>query len=212
MEAPTRPLALALDARSHHLFIARNDGKVAEYDSAGNPLGAPFAGGVSGADYQSLTVDPADHRVYVADYGTYIDEQQKITLSGAAAGTYKLSFGGQSTGATGTGDLHAFGPLRGTATSHDGSKTITDVTTTAGAFAVGQRIAGAGIAGAPDVDHRGRPRQRHHLQAGDPFHSSVNLRLTARTSSPTSAPRPAPSPSASGSPAPASRPARRSHR
>ncbi len=75
--------------------------------------------------------------------------EQTIAIGGApTGGTFSLAFDGQSTGATGTGDLVS-GAATGTgdisaATGEgdivEGSTTITDVETRTGAFAVGQII------------------------------------------------------------------------
>ena len=91
------------------------------------------------------------------------DERQSLTVS-ATGGTFVVGFEGQQTGgsaegslssgsetvsalitAKGTGDLSA---ATGTGTFSAGSQTITGLTTSTGAFAVGQRIKGAGIPGA----------------------------------------------------------------
>ncbi|HTR74523.1 MAG TPA: hypothetical protein VMH33_04605 [Solirubrobacterales bacterium] len=57
---------------------------------------------------------------------------QEVLLS-ATAGTFKLSFEGQSTGAAGTGNLTA------------GSTTVSGLSTTAGVFTAGEAISGTGI-------------------------------------------------------------------
>ncbi len=59
-------------------------------------------------------------------------EVQKVTLT-AESGSFTLSFAGQSTGGTGEGETSS------------GSKVITGVTTTSGAFVVGEAISGTNI-------------------------------------------------------------------
>ena len=58
---------IAVDPRTHHLFIAHNsDGEFDEYDSEGN-LVETVDTGFAGDQFSGIAVDPADHRVYLAD-------------------------------------------------------------------------------------------------------------------------------------------------
>jgi hypothetical protein len=75
--------------------------------------------------------------------------EQTITIEGApTGGTFALTFNGQTTGASGSGDIAGGGATgsgdisgaTGRGTTTEGSNTITDVATSAGAFAVGQLI------------------------------------------------------------------------
>ena len=52
-----------------------------------------------------------------------VNELQSVTISGATGGTYALSFDGQTTAGTGTGDL--VGPANATGEVIEGSNTIT---------------------------------------------------------------------------------------
>jgi hypothetical protein len=72
-----------------------------------------------------------------------VNEVQTVTLAGATGGTYDLTLDGQSTAATGTGDL--VGPASGTGNLIEGSNTITGVAAATNEFAVGEQIAGVGI-------------------------------------------------------------------
>jgi streptogramin lyase len=60
-------------------------------------------------------------------------EKQTATIAGATGGTFKLTFNGQTTGATGEGKLAAE------------STSITEVSTATGTFVVGEEISGSGI-------------------------------------------------------------------
>ena len=77
-----------------------------------------------------------------------LNNEQTVTVAGATGGTFSLSFDGQSTGATGSGNIvggaaSGSGDLSaatGRAVYTIGSTTITGVKTTSGAFSVGQTI------------------------------------------------------------------------
>lgn len=131
-------VSLAVDRRNHHLYAAYAD-QIKEYDAAGELVDV-FGAGISGAEYSGLAVDPTNHYLYVADNGTDIDERQVLTIDNATGRTYKLSFEGQSTGATGAGDMSSAGAATGTGDITGASNTITHVTTSTGAFSVGQTI------------------------------------------------------------------------
>jgi sugar lactone lactonase YvrE len=118
---------------------------------------------------KGISVDPTDDSLYVAE-GTRVaiyksngalftgNEVQVLTFTGTpTGGTFRLSFEGQSTGwsgqatlgasESGTGDLSVAegkGDLtalaKGTGTLTEGSKEITGVTTSEGAFKVGESI------------------------------------------------------------------------
>lgn len=83
------------------------------------------------ANPMSLAVDPVGDDLLVVDAGANEKQQLEIkTTSGAVGGTYQLTFGGQTTGWTGTG----------TVTCNGGSTTITGVTTTTGALVNREQI------------------------------------------------------------------------
>jgi len=67
---------------------------------------------------------------------------QTLTISGATGGNFTLGFDGQTTAATGTGNLSA-GTGHGDLSS--GSKEVTSLATKSGLFAVGETITGPGI-------------------------------------------------------------------
>jgi hypothetical protein len=71
-------------------------------------------------------------RIYTASPETTFDEIQAVKVS-ATGGTYKLSIGGESTGATGTGNITS------------GSAIIQNVITSSGAFVSEEEISGPGI-------------------------------------------------------------------
>lgn len=62
-----------------------------------------------------------------------VDERQAVTVSGASSGTFKLSFDGQTTGATGTGNLES------------GSSEVTELEPASSTFVAGEAISGPGI-------------------------------------------------------------------
>ena len=72
-----------------------------------------------------------------------VNALQTLTVTGATGGTYSLGFEGQSTGATGTGDL--VGPAEGTGDVIEGSNTIIGVVATTSTFVAGEEISGEGI-------------------------------------------------------------------
>jgi hypothetical protein len=72
-----------------------------------------------------------------------VNEIQTVSVEGATGGTYSLAFDGQSTGATGKGDL--VGPAGGEGDVIAGSNTITGLTTMSGSFVAGESISGADI-------------------------------------------------------------------
>ncbi len=75
----------------------------------------------------------ADGNLWFTDLSG-VAEQQTVTVEGApTGGTFKLTFKGQSTGATGTGDLT------------NGSSTVSSVVTSTGAFVAGEAVSGIGI-------------------------------------------------------------------
>jgi hypothetical protein len=72
-----------------------------------------------------------------------VNELQSVTIAGASGGTYSLSFDGQSTAATGTGDL--VGPASAMGEVIEGSNTITALKVTSGEFVAGEEISGDDI-------------------------------------------------------------------
>jgi len=67
---------------------------------------------------------------------------QTLTISGATGGKFTLGFNGQTTSATGTGNLSA---ATGEGDLSSGSKEVTSLATKSGVFAVGEEISGHGI-------------------------------------------------------------------
>ena len=77
------------------------------------------------------------------DKSTFANEVQLVELSNATGGNFGLGFEGRTTGATGSGNLSA---ASGSGDTSIGSNEVTGLTTSEGAFAVGDVISGAGIA------------------------------------------------------------------
>jgi hypothetical protein len=86
------------------------------------------------------------HFEYVSEAGfeaNDVNELQSVTLSGASGGTFALGLEGQSTAATGSGDL--VGPAEGMGDLIEGVDAVVGLSTTKGEFVAGEEISGAGI-------------------------------------------------------------------
>jgi sugar lactone lactonase YvrE len=64
--SPAGIRGIAVDPRSHHLFVARADDEIVEYDSSGKEV-EEFAEVPGDPNFQGIAVDPANHHVYVGD-------------------------------------------------------------------------------------------------------------------------------------------------
>ena len=72
-----------------------------------------------------------------------VNALQSVSLNGASGGTYSLSLEGESTSASGDGNLT--GPAVGNGSSIEGSNTLTGVSAGSGEFIAGEQIFGVGI-------------------------------------------------------------------
>jgi hypothetical protein len=72
-----------------------------------------------------------------------VNEVQTLSVTGATGGSFSLSDGGESTGATGTGNL--VGPASGTGETIAGVNAVLAPHASSGAFVAGQLISGEGI-------------------------------------------------------------------
>jgi hypothetical protein len=142
------PYSLDVDSKGQIYFPDRH-ATVTRFDSTtGQPnltidcSDCPGASSFLAAD--SVATDSTG-AIYVADGRYDVDEEQKIALSGGpTGGTFKLTFNGQTTGATGTGDVRTVGAT-GTGDLTENLNSVTNVNTSTGTFAVGQTITGSGI-------------------------------------------------------------------
>lgn len=120
MGALTNVTGPAIDPNNGHLYVSDpNNLRIDEF--------APTLNGSKEVTGVSFV------RAFGGDVVPTINEKQTVTLSGASGGTFKLSFGGKSTGAAGIGDTEA------------GSNEITDFTASSGTFLAGEAISGPGI-------------------------------------------------------------------
>lgn len=115
-------LAAPASALSKHTY-STSFGTATSTPSNPSPLVSP--------DY--LAVDESNGDVYVSELGH--SEVQTVEVS-ATGGAYTLTFEGQTTGATGRGDLT------------EGSSHVSGLTTEAGTFAAGEEISGPGVSAA----------------------------------------------------------------
>jgi len=113
IDTASPPCGVAVDSKGV-LYVAGEDGNVAQYTPASYPFaGAPSYGPAvvidSSGEAEGIAVDPGDDRLYVAE-GDHISSYQRdgtsgqdavreIFIAGAgAAGSFTLSFEGQTTG------------------------------------------------------------------------------------------------------------------
>jgi NHL repeat len=98
------------------------------------PTDATLTGKVNPAGAGEVTACNFEYTGQAAFEADRRNEVQEVALSGATGGTFALSFEGQSTATTGSGELNPAIPNR-----------LSSVSTTAGAFRPGESISGEGI-------------------------------------------------------------------
>ncbi|MEX0973518.1 MAG: hypothetical protein WDZ46_09725 [Solirubrobacterales bacterium] len=114
------PDHIAVDSNSGDVYVTDDNNRISAFDADGNFLRVFGPGVVASGGTGDVPTDESQRLSY---------ERGKE----ANGGFFSLNFAGQSTATRGKGDLN------------NGSKTITNVTASQGAFAVGQGIAGGGI-------------------------------------------------------------------
>ncbi len=92
-----------------------------------------------GGEVTQCKFEYVEHGVFQS---TDTNAVQTLTISGATGGTFSLGLKGETTAATGTGNLSA---ATGQGDLVSGSKTVSNVSTKTGTFAVGEEISGSGI-------------------------------------------------------------------
>jgi DNA-binding beta-propeller fold protein YncE len=129
----------AADAANHRVDVFSPtpflpDPSISSPAASSTPTSVTLDGDVNPANAGQVS---ACHFQYLSDAALKADETnevQTLTLSGATGGEFTLSFEGQSTGATGSGELISGFPQE-----------FESVTTTAGSFVPGEAISGEGI-------------------------------------------------------------------
>ncbi|MBW8060605.1 MAG: hypothetical protein FVQ78_09890, partial [Solirubrobacterales bacterium] len=132
------PMRLAADPVTGFLFQAdAGNHRVQVFNPKACPECAEFRLSVASHRPLGIAVDPANGDLYTTH--PQRNEKQLVTIAsateppGGPGGTFSLSFEGETTGATGKGDLVEL------------SNEITNVNTETGTFTAGEEISGAGI-------------------------------------------------------------------
>jgi DNA-binding beta-propeller fold protein YncE len=130
-----RPHRIAIDQGTGYLYVAdtEND-RIQVFKPEGSSISflSEFGSAVPNFNQPvGLAIDQSNGDVYATSREIKaVNERQRVTIEGDEGGTFKLGFEGQSTGATGTGNVE------------EESFKVKNVHATSGTFVVGEFISG----------------------------------------------------------------------